>query len=49
METIPDYLTQQHTVVHHECGPDAVLKINCILDYFQDIAACHADLLGIGM
>ena len=45
----PDYLTQEHTVTHHECGPDAVLKLNCILDYFQDIAACHADLLGVGM
>lgn len=49
MDEKPDYLTQQHTVAHHECGPDAILKINCILDYFQDIAACHADLLGIGM
>ncbi len=49
MEQGPDFLTQEHTVAHHECGPDAVLKLNCILDYFQDIAACHADLLGIGM
>ena len=45
----PDFLTQEHTVAHHECGPDAVLKLNCMLDYFQDIAACHADRLGIGM
>ena len=45
----PDFLTQEHTVAHHECGPDAVLKLNCILDYFQDIAACHAALLKIGM
>ena len=49
MEQKPDFLTQEHTVTHHECGPDAVLKLNCILDYFQDIAACHADLLRIGM
>ena len=45
----PDFLTQTHTAAHHECGADAVLKLNCMLDYFQDIAACHADLLGIGM
>ena len=45
----PDFLSQEHLVTHHECGADAVLKLNCILDYFQDIAACHADLLGIGM
>ena len=45
----PDFLTQEHTVAHHECGADAVLKLNCMLDYFQDIAACHADLLRIGM
>jgi len=45
----PDFLTQEHTVTHHECGADAVLKLNCMLDYFQDIAACHAELLGIGM
>lgn len=49
MEQGPDFLTQEHTVTHHECGPDAVLKLNCILDYFQDIAACHAALLKIGM
>ena len=45
----PDFLTQEHVVAHHECGEDALLKLNCMLDYFQDIAACHADLLGIGM
>ena len=45
----PDFLTQKHIVAHHECGADAVLKLNCVLDYFQDIAAAHADLLGIGM
>ena len=45
----PDFLTQEHTVTHHECGADGILKLNCILDYFQDIAACHADLLKIGM
>ena len=49
MTQAPDFLTQTHTVTHHECGPDGVLKLNCMLDYFQDIAACHADLLGIGM
>jgi len=45
----PDFLTQEHLVTHHECGADAVLKLNCMLDYFQDIAACHANLLDIGM
>jgi len=45
----PDFLTQTHQAAHHECGADGILKLNCILDYFQDIAACHADQLGIGM
>ena len=45
----PDFLTREHSVAHHECGADGILKLNCILDCFQDIAACHADLLGIGM
>ncbi|MBQ9337004.1 MAG: hypothetical protein IJS14_06905 [Lentisphaeria bacterium] len=49
MDQGPDFLTQEHTVAHHECGADAKLKLNCMLDYFQDIAACHADLLRIGM
>lgn len=45
----PDFLTQTQIVPHHACSADALLKLNCMLDYFQDIAACHADLLGIGM
>ena len=49
MSGIPDFLIQKHTVAHHECGADGQIKLNCVLDYFQDIAACHADLLGIGM
>ncbi|OQA83346.1 MAG: Acyl-ACP thioesterase [Lentisphaerae bacterium ADurb.Bin242] len=46
---IPEFLTDEHRVLHHECGPDEKLKLVCLLDYFQDIAARHADLLGVGM
>jgi len=45
----PDFLTEDHLVAHHECGPDEKLKLGCLLDYFQDIAARHAELLGVGM
>ena len=36
------------TVRHHECGPNAELKLNSLFDYLQDAAAKHADHLGVG-
>lgn len=46
---IPHFLTHEIRVQHHECGPDGLLKLNCVLDYFQNIAAQHAVYLGVGM
>lgn len=47
--SVPEFLTEDFHVAHHECGPDGTLKLGCLLDYFQDIAARHADILGVGM
>lgn len=41
--------TDHLTVRHHECGPDAKLKLNSLFDYLQDAAAGHADHLGVGI
>ena len=41
--------TDHLTVRHHECGPDAKLKLNSLFDYRQDAAAGHADHLGVGI
>lgn len=45
----PTFLTSTHQVLPHECGPDGKVKLQGILDYFQDIAAAHADLLNVGL
>lgn len=36
-------------VRHHECGSDSCLKLKDLLDYLQDVAAEHADELGVGL
>ncbi len=47
-----DYRTiyqSNHIVRHHACGPDGKIKLQAVLDLFQDAAAEHADVLGFGM
>ena len=48
-EAKPVMLTRVHKVLPHECGPGGKVKLKGILDYFQDIASEHADLLNVGM
>ncbi|MBO5723500.1 MAG: hypothetical protein J6S58_01590 [Lentisphaeria bacterium] len=46
---IPVFLNHTHKVQPHECGPDGKVNLKGILDYFQDIASAHADLLNVGL
>ena len=42
-------LEREVTIRHHECGSDSCLKLKDLLDYLQDVAAEHADELGVGL
>ena len=44
-----DIFTDSGMVRHHECDAAGKLKLNAMLDYFQDAAARHADDLHVGM
>ena len=44
-----DIFTDSGMVRHHECDAAGKLKLNAMLDYFQDAAARHADELHVGM
>lgn len=46
---LPGVLVENHTIRAHECGPDGLLKLHVLLDYLQDIAATHAELLNVGL
>ncbi len=48
-EELPPVLTETHFIRAHECGVDGLLKLHVLLDYLQDIAASHAELLNVGM
>ena len=48
-EEKPVMVTHTHKVLPHECGPGGKVKLKGILDYFQDIASEHADLLNVGL
>ena len=48
-EKYPPFLREEHTIRAHECGPDRKLKFHVLLDYLQDIAATHAELLDVGL
>ncbi len=43
------YLKTQHQITHHECNLRGELKLYGLLNYLQDIAAQHADILDFGM
>ena len=45
----PPFLQEEHTIRAHECGIDRKLKFHILLDYLQDIAATHAELLDVGL
>ena len=45
----PPFLREEHLIRAHECGKDHKLKFHILLDYLQDIAATHAELLDVGL
>ncbi len=45
----PEKLIDNIRIRHHECDPHGRLKLHCLMDYLQNAAAEHADMLGFGM
>lgn len=43
------FLEIYHTIPHHACSVDGMLKLHELLNYLQDAAAQHADILHFGM
>ena len=48
-KSYPAVLREEHVIRAHECGEDHLLKFHVLLDYLQDIAATHAELLDVGL
>ncbi len=48
-KSIPPVLEVEYPLMLNHIGPDAELRPHIAFDYMQDIAARHADLLGVGM
>lgn len=44
----PATIQEIHIIRAHECDLNSKLKLHVLLDYFQDIAATHAELLDVG-
>lgn len=40
---------EEVVIKYHECGSGSILRLKDLLDYFQDVAALHADELGVGL
>ena len=41
--------SERYTARYHEMGQDRRLRVQCLCNYLEEAASCHADALGLGL